>query len=415
MGAWVQTKAPTCTEKGEERSDCSRCDHFETREVDALGHIEGTREWIIDKEPTCTEPGLKHQNMHCGRCDADLGEVADSEETIAALGHEFGEWILETPMSVTEAGVPVAGVEKCYCIRKDAEQSRELWPVAQNMRTGELYETLEEALDDTTGETVLMNGDTVRLLVDLDVAELPEGAELDHEEEGMAVDTVQIIRPMTLDLEGHKLRVISEMSYHPEADVIDSTTVLNADKTDFETEGRLIVPVAIVSGDKAVLAAGNSYLPIRIAEESTEEESSYILINTVKMQQLTEPEMNADGSMTFRFRPSLGSKAVNESYFGTDGAADEDLSIGMRLTYTSVSTDEDGNEVTTTKYMDLIYTDELVLTAYATNQLFRLTVDGVDLYFEAYDMSITSVLISETGVEFRGAEVTVPEDTTTEA
>lgn len=28
----------TCTEAGEERRDCERCDHFETREIKATGH-----------------------------------------------------------------------------------------------------------------------------------------------------------------------------------------------------------------------------------------------------------------------------------------------------------------------------------------------------------------------------------------
>ena len=38
FGDWTQTKAPTCTEKGAEKRACSRCDTFETREIDALGH-----------------------------------------------------------------------------------------------------------------------------------------------------------------------------------------------------------------------------------------------------------------------------------------------------------------------------------------------------------------------------------------
>ncbi|MBQ7875548.1 MAG: dockerin type I repeat-containing protein, partial [Oscillospiraceae bacterium] len=34
---WYETKAPTATEKGEERRDCENCDYYETREIDALG------------------------------------------------------------------------------------------------------------------------------------------------------------------------------------------------------------------------------------------------------------------------------------------------------------------------------------------------------------------------------------------
>ena len=35
---WTVTKEPTCTEDGEETRSCSRCDHTETREIEALGH-----------------------------------------------------------------------------------------------------------------------------------------------------------------------------------------------------------------------------------------------------------------------------------------------------------------------------------------------------------------------------------------
>ena len=35
---WTVSKAPTCTEAGEERRDCNNCDHYETKELVALGH-----------------------------------------------------------------------------------------------------------------------------------------------------------------------------------------------------------------------------------------------------------------------------------------------------------------------------------------------------------------------------------------
>ena len=37
FGEWIQTKAPTEDEEGEERRDCSRCDAYETRTLEALG------------------------------------------------------------------------------------------------------------------------------------------------------------------------------------------------------------------------------------------------------------------------------------------------------------------------------------------------------------------------------------------
>ena len=38
FGEWTVSTAPTCTEAGEERRDCNNCDHYETRELAALGH-----------------------------------------------------------------------------------------------------------------------------------------------------------------------------------------------------------------------------------------------------------------------------------------------------------------------------------------------------------------------------------------
>ncbi|MBE6717532.1 MAG: hypothetical protein E7573_11510, partial [Ruminococcaceae bacterium] len=40
MGAYVVTTPATCTAEGEERADCSRCDYFETREIEKIAHTE---------------------------------------------------------------------------------------------------------------------------------------------------------------------------------------------------------------------------------------------------------------------------------------------------------------------------------------------------------------------------------------
>jgi hypothetical protein len=64
-------EAPTCTEAGTERRDCERCDHFETQEVDPLGHNMG--DWIIDVEPTSGVEGSKHKE--CTVC----GETLETE------------------------------------------------------------------------------------------------------------------------------------------------------------------------------------------------------------------------------------------------------------------------------------------------------------------------------------------------
>ena len=84
-------KAPTCTEKGEIKVTCSNCDFEEIKYTDALGHN------MVDGEstlPTCLTNGLT--SKHCTRCDHHEDTV------IPALGHhwtnvaEKGHWDITT-------------------------------------------------------------------------------------------------------------------------------------------------------------------------------------------------------------------------------------------------------------------------------------------------------------------------------
>ena len=79
FGAWKQTKAPTCTEKGTETKTCTRCNATETRDVAALGHSYGN--WTQTKAPTCTAKGTETKT--CTRCNAS--ETRD----VATLGHSY--------------------------------------------------------------------------------------------------------------------------------------------------------------------------------------------------------------------------------------------------------------------------------------------------------------------------------------
>ena len=87
-GEWKQTKAPTCTEKGMEERECSRCHEKETREVAASGHTPGeeTKENIVDA--TCTEKGSYDLVVRCTTCN----EIISTEHfEDAALGHDWNE------------------------------------------------------------------------------------------------------------------------------------------------------------------------------------------------------------------------------------------------------------------------------------------------------------------------------------
>ena len=110
MGAWAQTKAPACTEKGSERRDCSRCDYFEERDVEANGHSYSA----VVTPPTCTEQGYTtHTCSTCGDSYVDT--------YVNALGHDMGAWTQTKAPTCTEKGS-----ERRDCTRCDHFETREV-------------------------------------------------------------------------------------------------------------------------------------------------------------------------------------------------------------------------------------------------------------------------------------------------
>ena len=94
---WVteQTKAPDCTNAGENTLTCSKCGESKTETVNALGH-----DWeiISEEEATCTADGST--TYECAAC----GE--DKVETIPALPHNYVDGVCaacgaEMPLEVT--------------------------------------------------------------------------------------------------------------------------------------------------------------------------------------------------------------------------------------------------------------------------------------------------------------------------
>ena len=107
-GAWETTKAPTCTAEGEETRTCTVCGETETRTAEKAAHTPVT---VEGKDATCTEEGLS-DGEKCSVC----GETLREQETIPALGHDFGDWTEDKD----------AGVETRTCSRCGATETRAL-------------------------------------------------------------------------------------------------------------------------------------------------------------------------------------------------------------------------------------------------------------------------------------------------
>ena len=109
LDEWIVSKEATCTENGEEIRKCSRCDHTETRSVDATGHSYTA----IVSAPTCAEQGYTTNTCFCG--DSYVSDYVD------ALGHDMGEWKTVTAPTCTEEGA-----ESRICSRCDHTETRSI-------------------------------------------------------------------------------------------------------------------------------------------------------------------------------------------------------------------------------------------------------------------------------------------------
>ena len=99
--------APTCTETGlTEGKHCSVCNEVLVAQtvVPAKGHSYG--EWIVDTDPTCTEAGAKHKV--CSVCNDEVSE------TITKLGHDWAEdFTVDKEATCTEAGSKSKHCSRC--------------------------------------------------------------------------------------------------------------------------------------------------------------------------------------------------------------------------------------------------------------------------------------------------------------
>ncbi|MBE6115218.1 MAG: hypothetical protein E7187_00140 [Erysipelotrichaceae bacterium] len=113
---WKVTKEPTCTEKGEESRECSRCHEKETREIDMIDHKwdDGT----IIEEPTFSKTGIiEYKCLVCGetrREEMPKGKVvnmvvgSESTFTIAVNENNYMYFESDSP-EIANAGIISVG------------------------------------------------------------------------------------------------------------------------------------------------------------------------------------------------------------------------------------------------------------------------------------------------------------------
>ena len=99
MGDWVTVNDATCEEEGLQRSDCLRCDYYETDTIEAVGH---SYEAYVTN-PTCIDAGYTTMYCHCGD-----SYVTDYVQTIAHTEEEVDAVAATCTAQGTTAGVRCA-------------------------------------------------------------------------------------------------------------------------------------------------------------------------------------------------------------------------------------------------------------------------------------------------------------------
>ena len=100
MGQWFTTIEPSCINDGEQRSDCSRCDHYETKVITSSGHNHIPNV----TSPTCTEQGYTTYTCPCG--DSYIDNYVD------ALDHDH-QYTSTTNPTCTKDGFELYTCSRC--------------------------------------------------------------------------------------------------------------------------------------------------------------------------------------------------------------------------------------------------------------------------------------------------------------
>ena len=109
---YVSNNDATCTVDGTETAKCDRCSVTDTRTdvASALGHTAGEATIENEVDATCTEGGSYDTVVYCAVCGEEI-----SRETTAvnALGHTWGEWIVDTEATEEAEGSKHRECDNC--------------------------------------------------------------------------------------------------------------------------------------------------------------------------------------------------------------------------------------------------------------------------------------------------------------
>ncbi|MCQ2797139.1 MAG: hypothetical protein MJ241_01600 [Bacilli bacterium] len=121
-GEWTETKAPTCTEKGEKERTCTGCGEKQTQAVSAAGH-KYVKDDAKSQDATCTEGGkLVEKCSVCGN---------EKETATEALGHDLVKAEDQTGAVTPTCEDPGTEIQECSrCHEKttvDVEATGHTW------------------------------------------------------------------------------------------------------------------------------------------------------------------------------------------------------------------------------------------------------------------------------------------------
>ena len=105
FGEWETETAATCEEEGTEARSCKICGTVEKRVAPATGH---SVEDVSAKAADCTQDGYEAY-AYCSEC----GEEIIPKVTVAALGHDYGEWEQAVAPTCTVPGARTKVCTRC--------------------------------------------------------------------------------------------------------------------------------------------------------------------------------------------------------------------------------------------------------------------------------------------------------------